>query len=101
VNKKSQVPCGEEVRLLSAYNAAALEFATAMANLEDRVGGSSIAAYESLSRNAEIVRIKFQAARLDLETHIFKHSCEGSIPINYAALSVSAHTRCVKVDTSI
>jgi hypothetical protein len=104
VNKKSQAPCGETVRLFSAYTAVALEFATAMAKLEDRIGVSSMAAHESLRRNTEVLRIKCEGARLDLETHVFKHGCEGSIPISYAALFFnprsSASSRATESDTS-
>ena len=86
-SKKSEAPCREKARLFGAYNAAASELAIALANLEDQIAVSSMAAYESLSRKTELVRIKWQGARLDLETHVFKHCCEGSIPTDYAALS--------------
>jgi len=67
--------CEEKARLVSDYEIAAKKFAQAVAELQRKIGTSTKAEFERLTRAADEARLKSEQARLALEQHIAAHNC--------------------------
>ncbi|HVU46747.1 MAG TPA: hypothetical protein VHD85_11510 [Terracidiphilus sp.] len=64
-----------KVQLGSEYEAAAVVFSKAVAELRRKIGTSTKEEYEQFGRLANDARVKSEQARLALEEHTAEHCC--------------------------
>jgi hypothetical protein len=67
--------CAEKAFLIAAFSIVTAAFSSAVEELASQTGICSVERYQELMRHADIMRLKSENARLQLENHTATHRC--------------------------
>jgi len=74
------MPCAERLQLEKNYSDARATFASATANLQQRIGVCPKEEFANINTQMEWARVALEGARIALEQHIQEHCCS-EVPV--------------------